>query len=129
MSHTRLTPHPSISQAIEALRSSKPEVAETLCSDHLNLHPESVEHLRLLGHALMQQRRFDEAETQLKIAIGLAPEFAPLAEDLGSALAQQRKFEEAIPIFEQAVRQDPGLANAHKKLGQEIGRASCRERV
>ena len=120
MSHTRLTPHPSISQAIEALRSSKPEVAETLCSDHLNLHPESVEHLRLLGHALMQQQRFDEAETQLKIAIELAPDFPPLSEDLGSALAQQRKYEEAIPLFEQAVRLDPGLTNAHKKLGQAL---------
>ena len=87
-------------------------MAETLCREHLVLHPASVEHLRLLGLALMQQRRFGEAETQFKIAIELAPDFPPLAEDLGSALAQQRKFEEAIPLFEQAVRQDPGLANA-----------------
>jgi tetratricopeptide (TPR) repeat protein len=120
MTRTRLTPHPSVRQAIEALQSSKPDVAETLCREHLNLHPASVEHLRLLGHALMQQQRFSEAETQLKIAIELAPDFPPLSEDLGSALAQQRKFEEAIPLFEQAVRQDPGVANAHKKLGQAL---------
>ena len=120
MTRTRLTPDPSIRQVIEALRSSKPNVAETLCREHLNLHPASVEHLRLLGHALMQQRRFGEAETQLKIAIGLAPDFPPLSEDLGSALAQQHKFEEAIPFFEQAVRQDPELANAQKKLGQAL---------
>ncbi len=120
MTHARLTPHPSIRQAVEALESSKPDVAETLCREHLNLHPASVEHLRLLGHALIQQRRFDEAETQLKIAIELAPDFPPLSEDLGTALARQRKFEEAIPHFEQAVRQDPGLANAHKKLGQAL---------
>lgn len=120
MTRTRLTPDPSIRQVIEALRSSKPDVAETLCREHLNLHPASVEHLRLLGHALMQQRRFGEAETQLKIAIGLAPDFPPLSEDLGSALAQQRKFEEAIPFFEQAVWQGPELANAQKKLGQAL---------
>jgi tetratricopeptide (TPR) repeat protein len=120
MTRTRQTQHPSIRQAREALHSSKPEVAETLCREHLNLHPESVEHLRLLGHALMQQRRFGEAETKFKIAIVLAPDFPPLSEDLGSALAQQRKFEEAIPLFEQAIRQDPGLANAHKKLGQAL---------
>ncbi len=107
-------------QAVEALKAGKPDVAEALCREHLNLHPASVEHLRLLGHALMQQRRFYEAETQLKIAIELAPDFAPLAEDMGKTLAKQRKFKEAIPLFEQAVRQNPGLANAHKKLGQAL---------
>lgn len=112
--------HPSVSKAIEALQSSQANVAETLCREHLNSHPESVEHLRILGHALMQQSRFHEAETQLKIALELAPDFAPLAEDLGSALALQRRFEEAIPLFEQAVRQDPTLANAQKKLGQAL---------
>ena len=120
MTRTRQASHPSIRQAIEALRSGKPDVAETLCREHLNSHPASVKHLQLLGHALMQLRRFGEAETQLKIAIALAPDYPPLAEDLGSALAQQRKFEEAIPFFEQAIRQDPGLANAHKKLGQAL---------
>lgn len=118
MARTRLTSHPSVRQAIEALQASKLDVAEALCREYLNLHPKSVEHLRLLGHALMQQKRFGEAETQLKIAIELAPDFPPLLEDLGSALAQQRKFEEAILFFGQAVRQDPGAANAHKKLGQ-----------
>jgi len=120
MSRARMTPHPPLRQVVEALQSGNPEEAETLCRDHLNLHPASVEHLRLLGHALMQQRRFDEAETQLKIAIELAPDFPPLSEDLGSALAQQRKFDEAIPLFEQAVRLDPKLTNAHKKLGQAL---------
>ena len=108
MTRTRLTPRPSNRQAIiDALQSGKPDVAEILCREQLTLHPESIEHLRLLGHALMQQRRFEEAETQFKVAIKLAPDFPPLSEDLGSALAQQRKFEEAIPLFEQAVRQDP----------------------
>jgi len=67
MTRTRQTQHPSIRQAREALHSSKPEVAETLCREHLNLHPVSVEHLRLLGHALMQQRRFGH------LSIGLPP--------------------------------------------------------
>ena len=120
MTRTRQTPHPSITQAINALQSGTPDVAETVCREHLKLHPESVEHLRLLGHALMEQKRFGEAESQFRIAIELASDFAPLSEDLGSALAEQHKFEEAIPLFEQAVRQDPGLANAHKKLGQAL---------
>ncbi len=129
LTRTRPTPHPSIDQAIEALQSSKPDVAETLCREHLTLHPASVEHLRLLGLALMQQQRFGEAETPLKIAIELAPDFAPLAEDLGSALAQQRKFAEAIPLFEQAVRQDPKLTSAHKKLRQALAAVGRGEKL
>ena len=120
MTRTFLTPRASIRQAIDALQSGNPGAAETICREQLNLHPSSVEHLRLLGHALMQQRRFGEAETQLKIAFELAPDFPRLAEDLGSALAQQRKFDAAIPLFEQAARQDPARANAHKKLGQAL---------
>jgi tetratricopeptide (TPR) repeat protein len=107
-------------RVLEALRTGKPEVAEALCREHLNLHPANVESLRLLGHALMKQRRFEEAEKTLKAAIELAPDFPPLAEDLGSTLARQRKFEEAIPFFEQAVQQAPERANAHKKLGQAL---------
>ncbi len=120
MTRIRPTPHPSTREAIEALKSGKPDVAETLCREHLKLHPESIEHLRLLGHALMQQRRFRDAEKPLKKAIKLVPDFPPLSEDLGSVLAEQGKFEEAIPLFEQAVRQDPELANAHKKLGKAL---------
>jgi len=107
-------------QSVEALKSGKPAIAETLCREHLSSYPESVEHMRLLGHALMQQKRFDEAEETLRVAIELAPDFPLLSEDLGSALAQQRKFEEAIPLFEKAIRLDSGLADAHKKLGQAL---------
>ena len=114
------TPHSSIRQAIEAFESGQPDVAETLCREYLNSHPESIEHLRFLGHALMKQQRFGEAETTLKMALELAPDFPHLSEDLGSALALQRKFEEAIPFFEQAVRQNPGIGNAQKKLGQAL---------
>ena len=121
------TPDPSVQQVIAALQSRKPEVAETLCRDHLNLNPQSVEHLRLLGHALMQQRRFDEAETQLTIAFELAPNFPRLSEDLGTALAQQNKFKKAIPLLEQAVQQYPDIATAHKKLGQALAAVGRRE--
>jgi len=104
-----VTKKSDLKQALEALRAGKADVAETLCREHLNSHPASVEHLRLLGHALMQQQKFGDAEATLKIAIELAPDFPPLSEDLGSALAQQRKFEEAIPLFEQAVRPPSGV--------------------
>jgi tetratricopeptide (TPR) repeat protein len=102
------------------MKAGNPDAAENICRGQLKLNPGNVDHLRLLGHALMEQRRFDEAEEQLKVAIDLAPDYAPLSEDLGSALAQQHKLEEAIPHFEQAVRLEPERASAHKKLGQAL---------
>ena len=110
----------SVALAINALRSGKPGVAETLCREHLNSHPNSVDHLRLLGQALMQQRRFSAAESQYRTAIQLAPDFAPLAEDLGSSLAEQGRLAEAIELFRQAVQIDPSLATANKKLEQAL---------
>ena len=115
-----MTDNPDVEQVLQALRVRKPDVAETICREHLSEHPESVEHLRLLGHALIELQRYDEAETQFKRAIELAPNFAPVSEEMGNALAKQRKFEEAIPYFEKAVQLDPELASAHKKLGQAL---------
>ena len=120
MTITHPTPHSSIRQAILALESGKPDVAEALCREHLNSHPESIEHIRFLGHALMRQQRFGEAEKTLKMAHELAPDFPHLSEDLGSALAVQGRFEEAIPFFREAVRQNPGLAKTRRKLEQAL---------
>lgn len=110
----------SIELAIKALGSGQPDVAETICRDHLSLHADSIDHLRLLGQALMQQRRFAAAESQYRTAIALASDFAPLLEDLGSSLAEQGDLAEAIEHFKQAVRLDPQLATANKKLQQAL---------
>ncbi|MDH3439330.1 MAG: sulfotransferase [Gammaproteobacteria bacterium] len=120
MSSIHPTAHPSIQPVIDALRSSNPGVAEEICREQLKSNPASVEHLRFLGHALMQQRRYEEAEAEFKNALELAPDFAPLIEELGSALAQQGKFDEAIPQFRQAIGLDAELKNAWKKLGQAL---------
>ena len=121
MTRTHPTPHPSIRQAIEALRSGKSEVAETICREHLDLHPASVEHLRTLGHALMQQRRFGEAEATLKIALGAGPPtsrlFRRILEVPSPSSINMRKRSR---FLSRAIRQDSGLANAHKKLGRAL---------
>ncbi|MDG1859845.1 MAG: tetratricopeptide repeat protein, partial [Emcibacteraceae bacterium] len=110
----------TIQQAIQALNSKKPEIAEQICQDYLNVHSSSVEHLRLLGHALQLQNKLVEAEDKFRLALKLAPKFAPLSEDLGHILALQEKLEEAIPHFEYAIKLDGKLTSAHKKLGQAL---------
>jgi len=120
MTNSSRSPDASIAQAIQALQSGRPELTEKLCRDYLGSHPKSVEHLRLLGHALQKQGQLAEAETHFRSALEQVPDLAPLNEDLGSALGMQGKLEEAIPYFEHAIRIDKGLASAHKKLGRAL---------
>jgi tetratricopeptide (TPR) repeat protein len=94
--------------------------AEFICREYLAEHPGSVEHLRLLGHALMKQARYVEAERTVSHAIALKPEFPHLHEDLGSILAMQGRFEEAVPRLREALRLEPRLPLAHRKLGEAL---------
>ncbi len=110
----------SIAAALEALRVNRPLRAEEICRDYLLRSPGCVEHLRLLGHALVKQSRYPEASQTIRLAISLRPDFPHLHEDLGSVLALQQRFSEAVPCFEQAIRLEPRLPLAHKKLGEAL---------
>ena len=110
----------SIAAALEALQINRPLRAEEICREYLNRSPGSVEHLRLLGHALGKQSRFEEAERTVRLALSLQPDFPHLHEDLGSVLALQQRFEEAVPCFRRAIELEPRLPLAHKKLGEAL---------
>ena len=117
----------SIGAAVNAMRANRPLRAEEICRDYLVLNPGSVEHLRILGHALMKQDRLDDAAEQLRFALSLEPKNPHLHEDAGSVLALQKRFEEAVACFEKAIELEPRLPLAHKKLGQalaELGRGA-----
>jgi len=115
-----LTRQQSVKAALEALRANRPLRAEEICRTHLDSSPGSVEHLRLLGHALSKQERYPEAEQTVRLALSLRPDFPHLHEDLGSVLALQGRHEEAVPCFERAIVLEPRLTLAHKKLGQSL---------
>ncbi len=110
----------SITAALAALRANRPLRAEEICRDYLLTNPGCADHLRLLGHALMKQQRFDEAERQVRFALSMQPDSPLLSEDLGSVYAMQGRYADAIPWFEKALRLEPRLPLAHKKLGQAL---------
>ena len=51
------------------MRANRPLRAEEICRDYLLAKPGCPDHLRLLSHALMKQKRLDEAEQQVRFAI------------------------------------------------------------
>jgi predicted Zn-dependent protease len=77
----------SVGAALEALQANRPSQAEEICRNYLDSSPGSVEHLRLLGHALSKQARYAEAEETVRLALSLRSDFPHLHEDLGSVLA------------------------------------------
>lgn len=110
----------SLAAAVDAMRTNRPADAEAICLKWLSTNPGCANHLRLLSHALMKQRRLDEAEEKIRFALSLDPEFPQLEEDLGSVLALKGRYDEAIPHFERAIRQEPALPMPYKKLGQAL---------
>jgi tetratricopeptide (TPR) repeat protein len=110
----------SFEKALEALRVNRPHRAEAICREHLVESPGSVNHLRLLGHSLLKQARYLEAEQVVRQALALRPDFPHLHEDLGSIFAMQQRFAEAEPCFREAIRLEPGLPLAHRKLGEVL---------
>ncbi len=110
----------SILLALKAVKAKRPLRAEEICRDFLSLRPGSVDHIRMLAHALQLQDRLDEAEERLRFAISLKPNFPQVHEDLGSILALKGRFDDAIASFERAIQLDPTQALAHKKLGQAL---------
>jgi cytochrome c-type biogenesis protein CcmH/NrfG len=110
----------SVRAALDAMRAGDALRAEFLCREYLQSRPGSVEHLRLLGHALMKQARLPEAEQAIRQALALVPDFPQLHEDLGSVLALQERIADAVPAFQEAIRLEPQLPSAHKKLGEAL---------
>jgi tetratricopeptide (TPR) repeat protein len=110
----------SVTVALEALAAGDARRAEAVCRERILLAPDSVDHLRLLGRALIAQSRLEDAEQALRRVLALQPSLAQAHEDLGGVLALQGRFEEAVSSLQAALRLDPNLPLAGKKLGQAL---------
>jgi tetratricopeptide (TPR) repeat protein len=110
----------SIGKAVQAIRENQPQIAESVCREWLTHNPGCVWHLRVLGHALMNQGRLDEAESSQRFALQLDPDNSELEEDLASVLAMKRQLAEAVSHFQRAIRLEPTRPLPYKKLGRAL---------
>jgi tetratricopeptide (TPR) repeat protein len=114
-------PRSLFDEILTKLQSRQFEQAIISCQDALLSFPNDINLLGLLGAALGDRGRFEEAEKILNQVIDLAPGFAKAYEDLGTLLVQQRKPQEAVPLLEKAIRLDAKMAEAHFQLGKALG--------
>ena len=94
-------------------------------------HPEDDQAWQALGYAYSIAGRHEDAERALRRAIGYPPERASEHRDLGVVLATLGRDADARDEYRAAIAIDGEDAANWVNLGnlEEIGRASCRERV
>jgi CelD/BcsL family acetyltransferase involved in cellulose biosynthesis len=81
--------------------------AEKIYRTILEANPKHADAAYLLGVIFLQQRKFEAAEHQLKLAIGLQPKVAMLHYNHGLALQQLGRQEEALASFDSAIALKP----------------------
>lgn len=84
----------------------------------LDVVPDEVNALHLLGVLRLQQGRAEEAVGLIGRALEAAPDAAPLHNNHGNALAALGRFEDAEASYRRAASRDPGLADAAFNLGR-----------
>jgi tetratricopeptide (TPR) repeat protein len=83
----------------------------------LDINPDNVIALAMLGDSLIRQGKSEDAKPYLERAIELAPGNPYAQEGLGTVLAAKGRFPEAVSCFRRALQIDPSRAPAHFRLG------------
>jgi len=89
----------------------------------IELDPKDARAHTVLGIALAQQKKLDEAMACWRKAIELDPRDARAHTGLGLALAQQKKLDEAMACWRKAIELDPKYAAAHNGLAWHLATA------
>lgn len=120
-----VTPDGKLERARERLRQGQPGMAQALCEEILQAHPDHVDTLNLLGGMAARQRDFTGAIRYFDRAIALAPRSAPAYSNKGLALKELGEREAALASFRLATELNAGDAVAHYGTGcihMELGR-------
>src|SRR5208337_782183 len=94
--------------------------AEQLYLQILQVDPNEVDALHLLGVIAGQTGRDNLAIDYLNAALRLKPDFAGAHNNLGNVFIIQRKLPEAVASFQEAVRLQPDFVMAHNNLGNAL---------
>lgn len=102
-----LIDEPQLREASLALRDGRPESAEQLLREFVQLHPTDVNALKLLAETAIRFRRMADAELLLKDCIDLAPDFLAARYRYATVVFQRNKPAQALAELHVLVAQDP----------------------
>jgi Flp pilus assembly protein TadD len=93
-----------------AVRAGDSADAEAEYRRAVTADPENIDAVAGLAHALVQEKKPEEAETALTTALKTHPNDPRLVSQLASAYVSEDKAQQAIPLVEQMRAADPKLA-------------------
>jgi len=96
--------------------------AVTLWTDCVEKSPNKARPHTNLGEALLYQKRYDEALTNLLKAIQLDPNYIEARLNLGYLYGKQGKTDKAIEQYHKAIQIDPNYAKAYNNLGVALSK-------
>jgi tetratricopeptide (TPR) repeat protein len=115
----------TIPQALEAAvkhhQAGNYKEAENLYRQILQIQPNHIDALYLLGVSCNQLGRADEAVARLSAALRLKPDHAEAHNSLGNAFNTLGRLDDAATSYQQALRLNPEYAFAHYNLGVVLG--------
>ncbi len=106
--------------ALKHYQAGQLQEAEQLYLQILQVDPNQVDALHLLGVIAGQTGRNDLAVDYLTTALRLEPDFAAAHNNLGNVFVIQGKLPEAVASFQRAVSVKPDFAVAHNNLGNAL---------
>jgi tetratricopeptide (TPR) repeat protein len=94
---------------------------ERIWRDTVDKRPDNPRARLNLGVVLGAQRRYPDAEVELRESLRLKEPVAKTHLNLGSILCAQQRFEEGVPHLQRAIALDPELSTAQANLGEAYG--------
>jgi Flp pilus assembly protein TadD len=94
----------------------------TLFEHALDVTAQNHQAHNILGMALSEQGKIEEAIVHYNEALRIKPDFAKAHNNLGRVLARQGKIQEAIAHYTKALQIDPNYTEVHKNIGRALAR-------
>jgi tetratricopeptide (TPR) repeat protein len=107
----------ALAQAVQQHRAGQLQQAEQLYRAILQVQPQQVDALHLLGVLASQVGKHEQARAYISQALRLKPDLVEGFLNLGNILHQQGHLQEAVANLQQALRLKPAFSEAHLILG------------
>jgi len=104
-------------------RAERPDLALALLDEGVTRQPDSTEVLLARGRALGQQRRYPEAEADLRRVLRLHPSHGPAHFELGLILVRRGRAPDAADAFARAVAFGPESAHTYTELAEALNQS------
>lgn len=117
----------AVNDIFRLINSGQIEHAKSKCRSYLDLHPNDINVLGLLGAILLKLGQSADARPILEKTIRLEPNFAKPYEDLGTLHLQEGETEKAVGYFQDAIRLDGSQAGAYSGLAKALARLGDNE--